>query len=168
MAAERPHLVPPSQELFSEKYYRRYIYYTMVVTVFLLFCTVLSFTWGPRCILCVWIVIYQEFCEILWRVFVLVLLYLGSCIFTLFFLWSFYFQVTLSRSLTYSFLCPSIFQLQLASIITCSTSWILWKEEGKRRQLIFTKTYYRKRRWRYLIRWPYFSVGIFREMVIWR
>lgn len=54
----------------------------MVVTVFLLFCTVLSFTWGPKCILCVWIVIYQEFCEILWGVFVLVLLYLVSCIFS--------------------------------------------------------------------------------------
>lgn len=76
------------------------IYYTMVVTVFLLFCTVLSFTWGPKCILCVWNVIYQEFCEILWRVFVLVLLYLVSCIF---FYGLFSFYVRLSLSLTYSF-----------------------------------------------------------------
>lgn len=76
----------------------------MVVTVFLLFCTVLSFTWGPKCILCVSIVIYQEFCEILWRVFVLVLLYLVSCTF------STVSSLSMSSSLTlYLFyLCPSI------------------------------------------------------------
>lgn len=99
VAAEKSHHAPPSQELFQKSTIEN-IYYTMVVTVFLLFCTVLSFTWGPKCILCVWNVIYQEFCEILWRVFVLVLLYLVSCIF---FYGLFSFYVRLSLSLTYSF-----------------------------------------------------------------
>lgn len=83
----------------------------MVVTVFLLFCTVLSFTWGPKCILCVSIVIYQEFCEILWRVFVLVLLYLVSCIFSTVSSLS----MSNSLSLTYSFSVLPFFQSQLVS-----------------------------------------------------
>lgn len=115
VAAETSHLYPPSQELF-QKSTIEYIYYTMVLPVFLLFCTVLSFTWGPKCILSVWIVIYQEFCEILWRVFVLVSLYLVSCIFSTVSSLSVY-------PLCYLF-CPSICQFQLAFIVIYSISWL--------------------------------------------
>lgn len=66
--------------------------------------------------------LYQEFCEILLRVF-------GIAIFSqLYFfhdLFTFYVQLSFSYLL---FLCPSISQFQLVSILTHSTSWIQQKE----------------------------------------
>lgn len=73
---------------FSEGTTEESIYYIVVVSVFLLFCTVLSFTWGPSCILCVcvWAIVYQEFCEILclfWSISILSWLYFSrSALFT--------------------------------------------------------------------------------------
>lgn len=135
VAAEKSRLAPPSQELFQKSTIEKYIYYTMVVTVFLLFCTVLSFTWGPKCILCVSIVIYQEFCEILWHVFVLVLLYLVSCIFSTVSSLS----MSNSLSLTYSFSVLPFFQSQLVSNCYAQYFLNLTEREWGGGQLIFTK-----------------------------
>lgn len=130
----------------------------MVVTVFLLFCTVLSFTWGPRCILCVWIVIYQEFCEILWRVFVLVSLYLVSCVF---FYGLFTFDVSLSLNLILS-LSFHFFNSNWLPLLHAELPGF-YRKTGKM-QLILTKiktktkqnaTYYGKKRQSYS---SYFSL----------
>lgn len=118
----------------------------MVITVFLLFCTVLSFTWGPKCILCVSTVIYQEFCEILWRVFVLVLLYLVSCIFSTISSLSMFNSLSLSLlilSVSFHFSVPTGFQL-LHTVLPGSNK----NMEGKGNWYLPTKentTYYRKK-----------------------
>lgn len=103
----------------------------MVVTVFLLFCTVLSFTWGPKCMLCVSIVIYQEFCEILWRVYVLVLLFSLAVFFLQFLHFLCPSSLPLVPILYPPLPVPPFFNSNWFPVITQSTSWIWQNEEGE-------------------------------------
>lgn len=142
MAAEKSHLARPSQELFRKSTIEN-IYYTMVVPVFLLFCTVLSFTWGPKCILCVWTVIYQEFCEILCRVLVLVLLYLVSCIF-FYGLFTFYVRLSLSLaylslSLSFQFLVPASLHYYIQYFLNLRKRQGKWQLFIKKKQNMLLK-----------------------------